>query len=138
MATTADGPGPGDLSLERLFVYGTLRPRGHAFELVRPVVIHHQPAVLTGYCLVGEGHRYPWCVESPGGEVAGDLLWLSEVDETLRRLDEYEGVDGPAAEYVRCVADVMTGHDVLTAWVYVGGPGVPGDVRPVEGVDWPG
>lgn len=126
----------GDMSLDRLFVYGTLRPHRHAFELVRPVVVRHQPAVLTGYSLVAEGHRYPWCVESAEGEVAGDLLWLSEVEGTLRRLDEYEGVHDPDPEYVRSVADVLVGSNVLPAWVYVGGACVAGDVHPLEGTDW--
>lgn len=136
MATGPNQAGTGDVNLDRLFVYGTLRPRGRAFDLVRPVVVQHQPAVLTGYCLVGEGHRYPWCIESPGGEVVGDLLWLSEVEETLQRLDEYEGVRDPNPEYVRSVADVMIGSEVVPAWVYVGGTGVPGGVRPIEGADW--
>lgn len=136
MATSPEQTGSGDMSLDRLFVYGTLRPRGSGFDLVRPAVVRHQPAVLTGYALVGEGHRYPWCIESPGGEVVGDLLWLREVEETLRRLDHYEGVHDPEPEYVRSVADVMTGREVLSAWVYVGGVGMPGDVRPIEGADW--
>lgn len=136
MATT---PGPrrtGDMSLDRLFVYGTLRPHSPAFELVRPAVVRHQPAVLTGYSLVAEGHRYPWCVESAEGEVAGDLLWLEEVEGTLRRLDEYEGVHDPDPEYVRSVADVLVGSSMLPAWVYVGGACVAGDVHPLEGTDW--
>lgn len=136
MATGAGPGGTGDLILDRLFVYGTLRSRGQAFELVAPMVVRHQPAVLTGYSLVGEGHRYPWCIESPGGEVAGELLWLRDVEATLVRLDEYEGVHEPQPEYVRAVADVLTGNDTLTAWVYVGGVGVPGDVRPIDSGDW--
>lgn len=136
MATGAGPDGTGDMILDRLFVYGTLRPRGHAFELVAAVVVRRCPAVLTGYSLVGEGHRYPWCIESPDGEVAGELLWLRDVEATLSRLDEYEGVNGPDPEYVRVVADVLTGADTLAAWVYVGGIGIPGDVRPIESGDW--
>lgn len=124
------------MTIDRLFVYGTLRPRGRAFDLVAPVVRRHEPAVLTGYGLVGEGHRYPWCVEWPDKEVAGDLLWLLEVDETLARLDEYEGVNGPDAEYRRLVLDVTTARGLLTAWVYVGGHGVPGGAGPIDGGDW--
>lgn len=124
------------MTLDRLFVYGTLRPNRPAFELVAPVVVRHQPAVLMGYALVGEGHRYPWCIESPDGEVAGELLWLRDVEATLTMLDRYEGVDEPDPEYVRAVADVMTARRLLIAWVYVGGAGVPGDARPIEGGDW--
>lgn len=124
------------MTLRRLFVYGTLRPCGRAFEMVAAAVARHQPAVLSGYSLVGEGHRYPWCIESPGGEVAGELLWLRDVETTLRLLDEYEGVNQPTPEYIRTVADVLTGGRVLQAWVYVGGAGVPGDVRPIESGEW--
>lgn len=136
MATGATPGGTGDVTLDRLFVYGTLRPCGHAFELVAPVVVRHQPGVLSGYSLVGEGHRYPWCIEAPGGEVSGELLWLREVEATLARLDEYEGVSEPEPEYVRAVADVLTGMETVSAWVYVGGVGIPGDVRPIESGDW--
>lgn len=136
MATGPRSDRAGDMTFDRLFVYGTLRPSGHAFPLVEPVVVRHQPAVLTGYSLVGEGHRYPWCIESPGGEVAGELLWLREVEETLRRLDDYEGVHDAEPEYVRAVADVLTGNQIIPAWAYVGGIGMPGDVRPIEGTDW--
>ena len=122
--------------LDRLFVYGTLRPQGRAFSLVRPSVVRHQPAVLAGYSLVGEVHRYPWCGEAPNGEVAGELLWLRNVEEALAILDEYEGVDEPDPEYRRVVADVVVGSEMVSAWVYVGGPGVPGDVRPIDGGDW--
>lgn len=126
----------GDLIVDRLFVYGTLRPNGHAYGLVAPAVVRHQPAVLTGYTLVGEGHRYPWCIEAPGGEVAGELLWIQEVEATLKRLDEYEGVSEAEPEYVRAVADVLIGKATVSAWVYVGGMGVPGDVRPIEQGEW--
>lgn len=126
------GPEP----IERLFVYGTLRPEGHAYHLVAPLVIHHQPAVLTGYSLVGEGHRYPWCVKSARGEVVGELLWLRDTETALAQLDVYEGVDEPDPEYVRLVADVHTGNRVLAAWVYVGGSSVPEDAQSVPGGDW--
>ncbi|HEX2153267.1 MAG TPA: gamma-glutamylcyclotransferase family protein [Acidimicrobiia bacterium] len=128
--------GTGDVKLDRLFVYGTLRPAGHAFHLVEPVVIRHQPAVLTGYRLVGEGHRYPWCVESPAGEVVGELLWLAETEATLPLLDAYEGVEEERPEYCRVVRDVATGQEIIPAWVYVGGMGVPTDAGAIDTGDW--
>lgn len=131
------GPlGPGDMSLDRLFVYGTLRPQGQAFDLVESFVVRHLPAVLMGYVLVGEGHRYPWCVESTNGEVVGELLWLADIDSTFDLLDRYEGVDDQHPEYRRVVADVFTGEETLTAWAYVGGVGVPGDATVIEAGDW--
>jgi gamma-glutamylcyclotransferase (GGCT)/AIG2-like uncharacterized protein YtfP len=128
--------GSGDMMLDRIFVYGTLRPSGHAFHLVQPFVVRHCPAVLTGYILVGEGHRYPWCVKSPHGEVAGELLWLRDPERAFGVLDQYEGIHDPEPEYVRVVADVLIGNEIIPAWVYVGGPAVPGDAVVVEGGDW--
>lgn len=122
--------------LDRLFVYGTLRPGAQAYEVVKAAVRRHEPAVLPGYGLVGEGHRYPWCVEAPGREVAGTLLWLRDHDRMLEHLDRYEGVDEDAPEYRRVALDVLTSYGVRVAWVYVGGPGVPGEARPVPGDDW--
>ena len=87
-------------------------------------------AVLVDYTLVGEGHRYPWCVESPGGEVAGDLLWIRDSDATLARLDEYEGIRQVDPEYLRVIAPVLTREGPANAWVYVGGPAVPPDAAP--------
>lgn len=136
MGARAHSPGAGDMILDRLFVYGTLRTNGHAFHLVEALVETYQPAVLTGYALVGEGHRYPWCVKAAQGEVVGELLWLSDADSALELLDRYEGIHEPEPEYQRLVTDVHTGNQVLTAWAYVGGTAVPGDAVAVEGGEW--
>lgn len=124
------------MTLARLFVYGTLRPRGHAYGLVAGSVTRHQEAVLVDFALVGEGHRYPWCVERPGAEVTGDLLWLRGASEVLAALDDYEGVGEERPEYRRVIAPVLTVDRSLEAWVYVGGPGVPADAAPVPGNAW--
>jgi gamma-glutamylcyclotransferase (GGCT)/AIG2-like uncharacterized protein YtfP len=124
------------MTLDRLFVYGTLRSNGSAFHMVADVVDRAVAAVLVDFALVGEGHRYPWCVESPGGEVSGEVLWIRSCDETLARLDKYEGVDGDNPEYRRVIAPVFTREGRSTAWVYVGGPGVPPDAGPVPGGSW--
>ena len=122
--------------IDRLFVYGTLRPGARAYPMVEGAVERHQPAVLPGYGLVGEGHRYPWCIEAPGREVAGVLLWLNDPVRMLEHLDRYEGVDEDGPEYRRVALEVLTSDGECTAWVYVGGPGVPNDARPVDGDDW--
>lgn len=122
--------------MNRLFVYGTLRPSAPAYDLVADAVIDHCPAVLIDHVLVGEGHRYPWCIESPGGEVTGDLLWLSDAERTLAALDGYEGVDDDHPEYRRVIGAILTEHGPESAWVYVGGPASPPDARPVAGGDW--
>ncbi len=59
MEARAGTHGPGDMMLDRIFVYGTLRPSGHAFHLVQPFVVRHCPAVLTGYALVGRVTAIP-------------------------------------------------------------------------------
>lgn len=120
-----------------LFVYGTLRPGGRAFGRIQRWVLAHEPAALPDYVLVGEGHRYPWCVEQPEGEVLGDILEIPAIELLLPRLDIYEGVDGPHPEYRRILAEVTVSSGSRTAWVYVGDVGVPQDARPVEGNSWP-
>lgn len=122
--------------LDRLFVYGTLRPQASGYDLVAAAVRRHEPAVLPGYGLVGEGHRYPWCVEAPSREVAGALLWLRRPATVLATLDRYEGVAEAEPEYRRLALEVVTARGLRTAWVYVGGPAVPGEARPVPGDDW--
>src|SRR5690606_20217289 len=76
-----------------------------------------------------------WCVKSARGEVVGELLWLRDPERALEVLDQYEGVDDPEPEYVRVVADVMIGREIVPAWLYVGGPAVPGAAVVVEGCD---
>ena len=122
--------------MNRLFVYGTLRPRASAYDLVAGSVVAHCPAVLIDYVLVGEGHRYPWCVESPGNEISGDLLWLRDVEATLAALDSFEGVEEPDPEYRRVIGSILTQEGPSTAWVYVGGHGMPPGTDPIFGGDW--
>jgi gamma-glutamylcyclotransferase (GGCT)/AIG2-like uncharacterized protein YtfP len=128
--------GARDVTLARLFVYGTLRPRGRSHGLIAPLVERHEEAVLFEFCLVGEGHRYPWCVASEGGEVIGDLLWLRRPDEALAVVDRYEGVDETRPEYCRMVVEVFTTAGALSAWAYLGGPGMPDEASEVGGGDW--
>lgn len=136
MASRSEPGRTGDMSLNRLFVYGTLRPQCHAFSTIKSVVIRHEPAVLSHFTLVGEGHRYPWCVHSHGKEVVGDLLWLREVEDTLERLDRYEGLEEELPEYRRVVVEVASADRLRSAWAYIGGPGVPSGARPIQGGNW--
>lgn len=103
-----------------LFTYGTLRPGRSAHHLVEAAVIRHEAAVLEGYRLESEGHRFPWCVDCTGEEVEGDLLWLSQVEGLFAVLDEYEGLRGSRSDYRRVVADVRHLDGITPAWVYVG------------------
>ena len=115
------------MTTDRLFVYGTLRRFfGHAMH-----------AVLAEHAeFAGEGTmaaqlfdlgRYPGAVLSAAGDerVVGEVYRLREPQaaETLRRLDEYEGVAPGATEpreYRRDRTSVrMTGGETIDAWVYV-------------------
>lgn len=109
---------------------------GGAYRLIASLVTRHEEAVLPDHRLVGEGHRYPWCVESPGDEVAGNLLWLRRPVEALEIVDRYEGVDTARPEYRRAVVTVLTVEGRTQAWAYVGGPWVPPGAETVEGGDW--
>jgi gamma-glutamylcyclotransferase (GGCT)/AIG2-like uncharacterized protein YtfP len=88
-----------------LFVYGTLRSGhdNHYARLLRANSEFLGPATILGsICKIGEylGYR-----PEPKGEVHGELYRLTNPEETLRILDEYEGPD-----YERVMTDL--------GWVY--------------------
>src|SRR5688572_13669288 len=72
----------------RLFVYGTLRAEGEAFELMGSS-IHEQTGVrLENYALYDHG-EYPFAIIQPGEFVTGDIFLVDP--DRLEMLDEYEG-----------------------------------------------
>jgi gamma-glutamylcyclotransferase (GGCT)/AIG2-like uncharacterized protein YtfP len=75
-----------------LFVYGTLVPGEHAWEVVARFVMGHRPASVAG-CLYDTGRGYPAATFRGigGGEVQGVVLTLAGGGDALGRLDEFEG-----------------------------------------------
>jgi gamma-glutamylcyclotransferase (GGCT)/AIG2-like uncharacterized protein YtfP len=117
--------------MERLFVYGTLRPGqpNHA-RLLDGLVAWHRPAVLPDHQLLVAGLPFVAATDD-GGEVHGDLLGLvpASHEGVLRTLDRFEGfrpADPAGSLYVRVERPVAYRGDddrtvTTTAWVYQAG-----------------
>jgi gamma-glutamylcyclotransferase (GGCT)/AIG2-like uncharacterized protein YtfP len=121
------------VSLDRLFVYGTLRRGDVRWPLLeRFVVDAGWPDAVRGE-LFDTGHDYPAAIfdaESPG-LITGETYTLlaHSLDDALTRLDEEEGtVEGL---YQR--VEVTTERGV-TAWAYAFGAGPP--LTPIPSGDW--
>ncbi|HEX6678441.1 MAG TPA: gamma-glutamylcyclotransferase family protein [Actinomycetes bacterium] len=117
--------------MERLFVYGTLRPGqpNHA-RLLDGAVAWQRPAVLPNHQLLVAG--LPFVAEvDDGGQVLGELLGLVPGchESVLRTLDRFEGyrpADPAGSLYVRVERAVTYRGDdgrtvATTAWVYQAG-----------------
>ena len=117
--------------MERLFVYGTLRPGqpNHA-RLLDGAVVWQRPAVLPDHQLLVAG--LPFVAEvDDGGQVLGELLRLTldRHQSVLRALDRFEGyrpADPAGSLYVRVERPVTYRGDdgrtvATTAWVYQAG-----------------
>lgn len=136
MADRPVGARTGDV-IDRLFVYGTLRPGAGAYHVVEGDVLRVAEGRLGAHSLVGLGLPYPWCVEAadPDDSVVGAILWLGDPPVTLARLDVYERAQGPDAEYLRDVRTVTTSEGDVECWVYLG-RSVPASAVTVPGGDW--
>lgn len=110
---------------EALFVYGTLLSALPNHALVAPFVTAVEAATSEGrlYALPA---GYPALVPDPSGRVRGELFWLRESDECLRRLDAYEDFDARDPErslYIRERWVVRgDGGSRRGAWCYVWNP----------------
>ncbi len=113
------------MELERLpvFVYGTLRPDGRAFQRIALFVRAIESAVMPGADLYDLG-AYPMAL--PGRrQVVGELLTLHNgvYAYALHRLDRYEGYDAVRDDglYLRRRVTVMAAEDrSVFAWTYLG------------------
>ena len=106
--------------LDRLFVYGTLRKdiRNSRFHVLAREA---QEVTFVGHARI-QGRlfdlgTYPGLVLSgdPGARVRGELYALGNPDDTLSRLDDYEG-----NEFERVERDVVLDSGASgKAWVYI-------------------
>ncbi len=106
--------------MDRVFVYGSLRPGRDAFGVylagaARAVT----PAILVDHALFGRGLPYPFVRSEPGRRVVGELVEIGESDAVLARLDAYEG-----DEYIRARVVVDADGSQIEAWTYLAAPGV--------------
>lgn len=102
--------------MEKVFVYGTLRPGRPAFVELGDVG-EIRPALLGDHGLFGLGRPYPFARPASGERVVGEVVEVAA--SVLVRLDAYEG-----DEYVREKATVAVDGGSDEAWVYVAAPGV--------------
>ena len=119
----------------RLFVYGSLRRMGGAFErLLADAAIEVRDAVLEDHALFGWGLPYPFVRPESGHRVVGDVVEIDpdRIEEVLRAVDEYEGAD-----YRRVVVEVDADGESVTAFVYLAEHSVHLEERHrVESGDW--
>ena len=107
------------MSLQRLFVYGSLQPGGtNAHELER-VEGTWSPGVVSGRLMQagwGAGIGYPGLILDDGGEdVPGYVLESGALTTEWPRLDAFEG-----GEYARVETRVrLASGEAVAAFVYV-------------------
>ena len=103
--------------MEKLFVYGTLRPGGRAEEKMS--AFRHLGKATVGGNLYSLGW-YPGLVLGEEGEVTGDIYGVPE--SSFPALDDYEGCAAHSPkphEYERVRADVkFEDGQSVTAWIY--------------------
>ena len=107
-----------------LFAYGTLRQglNSPVNDFFKRHTSWHGKGYMPGYLFdLGD---YPGAVfvpESPQ-QVWGDIFLISDEEELLPMLDEYEGCGAQVAqeerEYDRIVAPIVTEDEKLRCWVY--------------------
>ncbi|ADI14509.1 gamma-glutamylcyclotransferase family protein [Truepera radiovictrix] len=123
--------------MDKLFVYGTLKPGGRNFHLARGVV-RAEPAFVDGFVLLHfHPEGYPAMVRG-AGRVYGALLTFADLDAALPVLDRLEGLDLEPPEYARVEVSVQPSGQRAWTYLYVNETrlAAPG-VVPVPSGDWP-
>lgn len=119
----------------RLFVYGSLRSLGGAFDrLLADAALGVHDAVLPDHALYGWGLAYPFVRERVGSAVVGEMVEIDPVRiaDVIRAVDEYEGSD-----YRRVEVEIDADGNRVIAYVYVAESSVElGDANHVESGDW--
>lgn len=102
--------------IERLFVYGTLRPAESRWPAIEPFVARVESATLHGYRMYALPEGYPG-IEAGDGEVVGTLLRMkpARLQAALARVDQIEGyvAADPQSLYERVVVEV-SGEEAYT------------------------
>jgi gamma-glutamylcyclotransferase (GGCT)/AIG2-like uncharacterized protein YtfP len=111
-----------EIQNDYLFVYGTLLDSRNPYA---GFLRNHSRFKSNGK-FKGELYDvgdYPGAVLLPNGDhyVHGTIFRLLDADEVLKELDDYEGFGDEHEkpnEFVRTLAEVDTGGEMLTCWVY--------------------
>ncbi|MFE0382742.1 gamma-glutamylcyclotransferase family protein [Streptomyces bungoensis] len=139
-------PDPSPAAHLPFFVYGTLRPGEPNHDLfLRGRTAREEPGRLPNAVLY-DGPGYPYAVETPGGQVRGELVgalpeMYADLLADLDRLEEYAPGD-PRNLYERVARDVVRADgSAVRAWVYLAAPRIADRLRasgtPLDGGDWP-
>ena len=94
------------LELSPIFVYGTLRVGEYNYGRFMGSVIAVKDQVVKGYTLavLARHQHYPYSIPDEGGEIVGDLLWITEPD--YREIEYMELSAGYVVEIVKTVDGV--------------------------------
>lgn len=98
--------------MEKVFTYGTLMKGQRAYGIFGDMKFISD-GILNGYGIFEVG-SYPAVVPVEGFRVFGEIYEVNE--ETLRRLDEYEG---EGFLYLRKRLPIETESGTVPVWVYV-------------------
>jgi gamma-glutamylcyclotransferase (GGCT)/AIG2-like uncharacterized protein YtfP len=123
--------------LNRVFVYGTLKPGGRNYHLAKGVT-HAEPAYLDGFELLHfEPEGYPAIV--PGsGRVYGVVLTFADIALALPPLDVLEGLHLSPPEYARVGVTARPSGKTVWTYVYVNQLRLAASgISRVAGGDWP-
>ena len=117
--------------MDRLFVYGTLRPGQRAWHLLAPHARADAPAWCAG-TMVAFDAGYPGVVLPGTTRIVGELVELVDPAAAFAVLDAYEG-----EEFTRVRATVDRAEGRCEAWIYVlSDAALVQHGTPVEGGDW--
>ena len=124
-------------SMEKLFVYGTLRTPCNTdaadtrnYEFIADEVISAQPATFEGADLLSFIH-YPG-IKPGAGTVVGELFELTDAG-----LEICDGIESHPGFFWRTVASVSTGNDEKTrAWIYWAPTTMLADGELIPSGDW--
>jgi gamma-glutamylcyclotransferase (GGCT)/AIG2-like uncharacterized protein YtfP len=110
--------------MEKIFVYGTLRPKGES-------ATH----TISGFCL----HKYSWFpfVKEGDGTVRGNIKLVRP--EELPGLDRYEGVPNRLYKRIKVNAKEIASDVETEAWIYVPDTMLDNDTRQypvINSGDW--
>jgi gamma-glutamylcyclotransferase (GGCT)/AIG2-like uncharacterized protein YtfP len=115
---------PGALTVDAVFVYGTLlRGESNAHVLHERPVRRVLDASVRG-ALHETGDPWPVMVLDGASTVHGELVELDDVEARLGPLDALESFAGygrPGRMYHRTLVDVSTAQGIRQAWTYVAG-----------------
>ena len=103
-----------------LFVYGTLLMADNEFaEFLQKNASLLSVGTINGYLFdLGD---YPGLVLDAASPefVIGSVFKITNTEEVLKKLDDYEGIDQQGCEYVRALVEIETGEGLVLCWVYL-------------------